>query len=53
MDVLGILSSEEDCSGLFRGVRWVGGVFCPRCGSGRVKGHGNYGCGLKMYFVPL
>jgi len=47
MDVLGLLSSEGACSGLFRGVRWVGGVFCPRCGSGRVKGHS---CGLKRYF---
>jgi len=50
MDVLGLLSSEIDCSRLFRGVRWVNDVYCPRCGSRRVKGHGNYMCGLKRYY---
>ncbi|RLI13963.1 MAG: hypothetical protein DRO43_05200 [Candidatus Hecatellales archaeon] len=49
MDVLDLLSNEEACSGLFRMVRWRSGVYCPRCGSIRVKGHGNYGLGLKRY----
>ena len=49
MDVLCLLSSEVVCSRLFRAVRW-GGVYCPRCGSRNVKGHGGYGCGLKRYF---
>jgi transposase len=49
MKILGLLSSEEACSRLFRMVRWRNGVRCPRCGSGRVKGHGNYGRGLKRY----
>ena len=40
-------SSEDACSGLFRMVRWRSGVYCPKCGSRRVKGHGNYGRGLK------
>ena len=43
-----LLSSEDACSGLFRMVRWRSGVYCPKCGSRRVKGHGNYG-GLKRY----
>jgi len=30
-------------------VRWGDGVFCPRCGSCMVKGHGNYRQGLKRY----
>jgi len=50
MDVLGLLSSEEACSRLFRSVRWGDGVYCPRCGSFRVKGHGFYKYGLKRYF---
>lgn len=49
MNVLGLLSCEDACPRLFRMVRWTGGVYCPRCGSGRVKGHGNYGCSLKRY----
>jgi len=40
MDVLGLLSSEDACSGLFMGVRWVGALCCPRCGSGRVVRNG-------------
>ena len=47
MDLLDLLSSEDACSGLFRMVRWRSGVYCPKCGSRRVKGHGNYGRGLK------
>jgi len=50
MKTLGLLSSEEACSRLFRRVRWRNGLHCPRCGSGRVKGHGNYGRGLKRHF---
>ena len=50
MKVLDLLSGEEVCSRLFRTVRWRNGVYCPRCGSGRVKGHGNYGQGLKRHF---
>ncbi|MHA1605303.1 MAG: transposase, partial [Candidatus Freyarchaeota archaeon] len=49
MDVLDILSSEEACSGLFGMVRWRSGVHCPRCGSVRVRGHGNCGRGLRRY----
>jgi transposase-like protein len=49
MNVLDILSSEEVCSKLFREIRWRNGPYCPRCGSRRLKGHGNYGQGLKRY----
>lgn len=49
MEVLDILSSEETCSKLFREIRWRDGTRCPRCGSTRLKGHGNYGEGLKRY----
>lgn len=49
MRLLDLLSSEEACSRLFRNVRWRNGVYCPRCGSRRVKGHGNYGQGLKRH----
>ncbi|MEM3587884.1 MAG: transposase [Candidatus Jordarchaeaceae archaeon] len=49
MEVLDILSSEETCSKLFREIRWRDGIRCPRCGSTRLKGHGNYGEGLKRY----
>jgi len=34
----------------FRAVRWRGGVYCPKCGSRSIKGHGGYRCGLKRYF---
>ena len=40
MDVLDLLSSEFACSRLFRAVRWRGGVYCPKCGSRSIKGHG-------------
>jgi hypothetical protein len=50
MDILDLLSSEEACSRFFRAVRWRDGVRYPRCGSGRLKGHGNYGRGLKRHF---
>jgi len=46
MDLLDLLSSEEACSGRFRMVRWRSGVYCPRCGSRKVKGYGNCGRGL-------
>jgi len=49
MDVLGLLSSEFACSRLFRAVRWRDGVYCSKCGSCRVMGHGNYGQGLRRY----
>jgi len=49
MDVLDLISSELVCSRFFRMVRWGDGVFCPRCGSWMVKGHGNYRQGLKRY----
>ena len=50
MNVFDLLSSEVACSRLFRIVRWRGGVYCPRCGSRGVKGHGKYRDGLKRYF---
>ena len=49
MKLLDLFSGEEACSRLFRMIRWRGGIHCPRCGSGRLKGHGNYGRGLKRH----
>lgn len=45
-----LLSGEGACSKLFRNVKWRNGVCCHRCGSWRVKGHGNYGQDLKRDF---
>ncbi|MFH7859571.1 MAG: transposase [Candidatus Aenigmatarchaeota archaeon] len=50
MNVFDLLSSEEACSRLFRSIRWVNSIHCPRCGSIKVKGHGNYKRFLKRYF---
>jgi len=50
MSVFSLLSSEFVCSRLFRAVRWRGGVYCPRCGSRSINGHGRYRYGLKRYF---
>jgi transposase-like protein len=49
MDALDFISSEEICSKLFREIRWRTGIHCLRCGSRRLKGHGNYGQGPKRY----
>nr|MDO8082751.1 transposase [Candidatus Freyarchaeota archaeon] len=49
MNVLDLLSSEETCSKLFKEIRRKNGIHCPRCGSRRLKGHGNYGQRLKRY----
>ncbi|MGC9069592.1 MAG: transposase [Thermoprotei archaeon] len=49
MKILTLLSSEEACSKLFRTIRWQNGIHCPRCGSRIIKGHGDYGYGLKRY----
>ncbi|MGC9067819.1 MAG: IS1/IS1595 family N-terminal zinc-binding domain-containing protein [Thermoprotei archaeon] len=36
-------------SKLFRTIRWQNGMYCPRCRSRMIKGHGNYKHGLKRY----
>jgi len=36
----------------FRAVRCCGGVYCPKCGSRSIKGHG-CGCGLNATSVGL
>jgi len=48
MGLLDLLSSEEACSGLFRMVRWRSGVYCPRCGSRRVRAMETMGGALTL-----
>jgi DNA-directed RNA polymerase subunit RPC12/RpoP len=53
MNVLDLLSSEIICSRLFRSIRWSSGIYCPRCNSRNIKGHGKYKQVLKDTFVNL
>lgn len=37
-----LLLTEKECLRIFRFVRWRGGVYCPICGSRRLKRNGHY-----------